>query len=399
MLDFPFCAGWREPSDTTELIRQRIAFWLCDGPSPLAVLSLRALVAAGVQRGVTAGQWFGPNDACQALRYARIVCLLLSACMCSRLSCRHSAIVNSTPYLNGLLRVAVFNTGALFTETVHTMCIPGPGIVESPVVGDATEPGRPEWQSAALILVVLRLGLEGINPEYIPSLQRILAIPHCIGLLGGTPRHSIYCVGTAGDDVLFLDPHTTQRAWTPTAPACSSDPIDATAVDGESCLQIDGASTRAEDASSASPACVGLQAPPEMPASYINSFRCHRPLFTPLKSLDPSLAIAIHCRNRKEFDELCVELQTAFSSETTPLFSVSAVEPVYEDAAGDADVMYFSDKDDAHDALNPQESSYFGPTGAGTDALTLDTPFVYQEEPSDDEGYVMVHSSMVTNEI
>ncbi|MFO0003908.1 MAG: cysteine protease ATG4, partial [bacterium] len=104
-----------------------------------------------------------------------------------------------------------------------------------------------------------------------------------------------------------------------------------TAVDGESCLQIDGASTRAEDASSASPACVGLQAPPEMPASYINSFRCHRPLFTPLKSLDPSLAIALHCRNRKEFDELCVELQTAFSSETTPpLFSVSAVEPVYE---------------------------------------------------------------------
>lgn len=314
---------------------------------------------------------------------------------------RRSVIVNDTPYLNGLLRVAVFNTGSLFTESVHTMCIPGSGLAESPDVGDATDAGRPEWQSAALILVVLRLGLEGINPEYIPSLQRMLAIPHCIGLLGGTPRHSIYCVGTAGDDVLFLDPHTTQRAWTPAAPACS-EPSGATAAYDESYHKTDSASARAADVSSASPACVGLQAPPEMPSSYINSFRCHRPLFTPLKSLDPSLAIALHCRNRKEFDELCVELQAAFSADTIPpLFSVSAVEPVYEDTADEADVMYYSDRDDAHvsHALNPQESSYFGPTGAGTDALTLDTPFVFQEEPSDDEGYVMVHTSMVTNDI
>lgn len=67
--------------------------------------------------------------------------------------------------------------------------------------------------SPVLILVPLRLGLEGINPAYLSLLQAVLRCPLCVGIIGGRESSSFYFFGYEGDNVVMLDPHTTQSAY------------------------------------------------------------------------------------------------------------------------------------------------------------------------------------------
>jgi cysteine protease ATG4 len=64
-----------------------------------------------------------------------------------------------------------------------------------------------------LILVPLRLGLDELNPSYLPLLRAVLRCPLCVGIIGGRDSSSFYFVGYSDDDVLILDPHTTQPAF------------------------------------------------------------------------------------------------------------------------------------------------------------------------------------------
>jgi cysteine protease ATG4 len=56
-----------------------------------------------------------------------------------------------------------------------------------------------------LILVPLRLGLEALNPTYIPLLQGVLQCSLCVGIIGGRESSSFYFLGWSGNDVkVFL---------------------------------------------------------------------------------------------------------------------------------------------------------------------------------------------------
>jgi hypothetical protein len=71
-----------------------------------------------------------------------------------------------------------------------------------------------------LILVPLRLGLRGIPIKYHKELISFLNNPNSVGIMGGTPNHSLYFIGSYSDktekksddfdSLLYLDPHTTQ---------------------------------------------------------------------------------------------------------------------------------------------------------------------------------------------
>ena len=65
---------------------------------------------------------------------------------------------------------------------------------------------------AVVIFVPLRLGIKEANPVYHAKLKQALQQPHCIGILGGRPRHSLYFLGFQGDELLALDPHTCRAA-------------------------------------------------------------------------------------------------------------------------------------------------------------------------------------------
>jgi Peptidase family C54 len=45
-----------------------------------------------------------------------------------------------------------------------------------------------EWDTGLLLLIPLRLGLNGINEEYIKSIAYTFSIPYSVGVLGGRPR-------------------------------------------------------------------------------------------------------------------------------------------------------------------------------------------------------------------
>ena len=67
------------------------------------------------------------------------------------------------------------------------------------------------WQPL-LLVVPLRLGLTELNPVYLPGVLACFKIPQTMGLMGGKPNHALYLIGCVGEEVLCLDPHTTQPA-------------------------------------------------------------------------------------------------------------------------------------------------------------------------------------------
>lgn len=54
-------------------------------------------------------------------------------------------------------------------------------------------------QTAAIILLPVRLGESVINPIYIPCIQEMLTLQHTLGIIGGKPKHSLHFVGFQGD--------------------------------------------------------------------------------------------------------------------------------------------------------------------------------------------------------
>lgn len=73
-------------------------------------------------------------------------------------------------------------------------------------------PKNDETWKPLLLIIPLRLGLSDINPIYIPALKRCFEIVGSCGMIGGRPNQALYFIGYVDDEVLFLDPHTTQRS-------------------------------------------------------------------------------------------------------------------------------------------------------------------------------------------
>lgn len=61
-----------------------------------------------------------------------------------------------------------------------------------------------------LLFIPLRLGQDKFNMEYKEAVKACLSLPQSVGIIGGKPRHALYFIGHHGDNLLYLDPHTTQ---------------------------------------------------------------------------------------------------------------------------------------------------------------------------------------------
>ncbi|CAH8637326.1 unnamed protein product [Heterobilharzia americana] len=135
-----------------------------------------------------------------------------------------------------------------------------------------------------LLFVPLRLGLHNPNPCYFSAIKAVFCLPHCIGILGGSPCHAVWIVGVVGDDVICLDPHTTQSA-------------------GRGNLK------------------------PE----YDQTYHCENPIRMPLKRLDPSMVLGFLCSTEKEFDDLCCDLKQEVLhpsvASSWPLMEIHATRP------------------------------------------------------------------------
>ncbi|XP_057956893.1 cysteine protease ATG4-like isoform X2 [Malania oleifera] len=138
--------------------------------------------------------------------------------------------------------------------------------------------GQFDW-TPILLLVPLVLGLEKVNPRYIPLLGATFTFPQSIGILGGKPGASTYIVGLQDEKAFYLDPHEVQ----PVVHIKSDD------------LEAD-----------------------------TSSYHCNVVRHIPLDSIDPSLAIGFYCRDRDDFDDFCYRAsKLADQSNGAPLFTVA----------------------------------------------------------------------------
>lgn len=68
------------------------------------------------------------------------------------------------------------------------------------------------WSKPVLILLNLRLGLNGINPIYYPAMKSLFTFPQSVGIAGGRPGSSYYFVGSQADSLFYIDPHYSKPA-------------------------------------------------------------------------------------------------------------------------------------------------------------------------------------------
>ncbi len=65
--------------------------------------------------------------------------------------------------------------------------------------GEGEEEGEEEadeWHTSLLLLMPLRLGIKSISAsDYGSTLSKLVALPHSVGMLGGTPRHALWFYG------------------------------------------------------------------------------------------------------------------------------------------------------------------------------------------------------------
>lgn len=83
---------------------------------------------------------------------------------------------------------------------------------------------RTQWREAwstVLLLVPIQLGIDHVDAAFAPALHRVLEMEESVGILGGGTSAGHYYIGYSGDDLVMLDPHTTQQYFDMADPSFS----------------------------------------------------------------------------------------------------------------------------------------------------------------------------------
>lgn len=224
--------------------------------------SIHQIAQMGVSEGKAVGQWFGPNTIAHVLR-------------------KLSAFDKWSS-----LAVHVAMDNVVVMDDIRKICR-----VELPTVDDGVR-HRTQSQGLAtaeavswkplLLFIPLRLGLSEINPVYYCGLKRTFALKQSVGIIGGKPNHALYIIGVVGDDLVFLDPHTTQLA-----------------------LDLDV----------------------EFPED--ESYHCAHASRMDISQLDPSIALCFYLPSESEFDSWCnLAHKHLITQMKQPLFEITEHRPL-----------------------------------------------------------------------
>lgn len=179
-------------------IHRKIIRWFGDTPSKNSPFSIHTLVGIGHEAGKRAGDWYGPASVSHLLKRAV-----------------HLAAKEHADFDN--LHVYVAQDCTVYIQDILDEClVPDPGQQRAQLppwqtpdrkasatrktsVSSAktTDGGSLMWK-ALVLLVPLRLGTEKLNTIYGNCLKTLLSTEHCIGIIGGRPKHSLYFVGFQG---------------------------------------------------------------------------------------------------------------------------------------------------------------------------------------------------------
>ncbi|KAF8869273.1 peptidase family C54-domain-containing protein [Infundibulicybe gibba] len=160
----------------------QIVTWFFDTPSPEAPFSVHRMALAGKELGTDVGQWFGPSIAAGAIK----------------------TLVNSFP--DAGLGVSVAADGTLYQSDVYA-------VSNSNHSRSPRRYARTAWgDRPVLLLLGIRLGIDGVNPIYYETIKLLYTFPQSVGIAGGRPGSSYYFVGSQADNLFYLDPHHARPA-------------------------------------------------------------------------------------------------------------------------------------------------------------------------------------------
>ncbi|KAI9015109.1 hypothetical protein BC832DRAFT_527853 [Gaertneriomyces semiglobifer] len=180
--------------------------------TPNAPLSIHHIATKGQLHDKKIGEWFGPMTISQVIK----------------------TLINDN--LDISLKVHVASEGAVYTKELDF------------------------GQSGILVLIPVRLGLEGLNAVYYESIKACLGMKHCVGIAGGRPNSSLFFVGCSGDNLIYLDPHFLRPA-------------------------------------------IACKAPEAYTVNELESYQCTTPRTTPIDLVDPSMVLGFCFADEAEWEE------------------------------------------------------------------------------------------------
>ncbi|XP_037017384.2 cysteine protease ATG4B isoform X3 [Artibeus jamaicensis] len=215
--------------------------------------SIHQIAQMGVGEGKSIGQWYGPNTVAQVLKKL--------------------AVFDTWSAL--AVHVAMDNTVVMEDINSEGHCNGFPSRAE---VNNRLSPWRP-----LVLLIPLRLGLTDINEAYVETLKGCFMMPQSLGVIGGKPNSAHYFIGYVGEELIYLDPHTTQ-------------PVVEFA---DSCSIPD------------------------------ESFHCqHPPSRMNIGELDPSIAVGFFCETEDDFGDWCQQVRKlSLLGGALPMFELVEQQP------------------------------------------------------------------------
>uniref|UniRef100_A0A8D1B653 Cysteine protease n=1 Tax=Sus scrofa TaxID=9823 RepID=A0A8D1B653_PIG len=162
--------------------------------------SIHQIAQMGVGEGKSIGQWYGPNTVAQVLK--KLAAFDTWSALAVHVAMDNTVVMEE---IRRLCRSSLPRAGAAaFPADSDRHCNGFPAEAE---VGPRPVPWRP-----LVLLIPLRLGLTDINAAYTETLKHCFMMPQSLGVIGGKPNSAHYFIGYVGEELIYLDPHTTQPA-------------------------------------------------------------------------------------------------------------------------------------------------------------------------------------------
>jgi len=236
--------------------------------------SIHQIALMGACEGKEVGQWFGPNTVAQVLK--KLVVYDNWSSLAIHVALDNTIVKDDIKKLCLNKKESKKGKNKEHKKSKHS---------NSPIADSSKTTHHPEEWKPLLLIIPLRLGLCEINPIYINGLKMCFCLPQSLGVIGGKPNQALYLIGCVEDEVLYLDPHTTQKAG-----------------------YVENKET-------------------EDQKDVDFTYHCKFAQRFPIMDMDPSVAVCFICKTQAEFNDLCSEFERSIMKESQPLFEICKERP------------------------------------------------------------------------
>lgn len=240
--------------------------------------SIHKIASKGCTLEKQVGQWFGPNTVVQVLK----------------------RLTEEDSENDIVIHVAMDNM--VVKSEIRKLFNKEKDSAQESKTSPSSSLGDQENSNPVLLAIPLRLGLSEIMPVYFDKLKEVFTLKQSLGIIGGKTNHASYFIGYVGNELIFLDPHTTQT---------HRDQVDD------------------------------------------STYHCSNPSRMVFSQLDPSIALCFYLKNVEDFEEWCIKgQQVLLEPEKDALFEIMEERPTLLNC-----VEIVSD-DDYNSLLNENDRVY-----------------------------------------